>query len=308
MISEHVTNWLGYPVKLFDAATSEKGVSDYANTIYRIALDWDAEVDLPTLFSRFVSGTGSSQAPAIIIGQYHGDNPEANSDEVVQLLVAAQKKLPNLRGIFLGDIISEENEISWIIQTDISPVVNAYPDLEHLRMRGTSGLSLGGRLTHEKLKSLTIETGGLPPALLREVVASQLPALETLELWLGTPSYGGDVTVADLQPLLVERLFPSLKHLGLRDSEIVDQIAAVSAAPIFFHLDSLDLSLGILSDDGGRALLKNPAIKRLKNLDLHHHYMSEEMMAALKREFPGVNVDDPQKGGKPDDRYVAVGE
>src|SRR5690242_580810 len=143
MISEHAAEWLGFPVKLFDAKLSEKGVSDYANTVYRIALDWDAEVDFPTLFSRFISNPTSAQTPAIIIGQFHGDDPGQGSEPVVQLLVSAQAKLPNLRGIFIGDLLSEENEISWIIQSDISPLLVAYPNLEHLRLRGTGELSLG---------------------------------------------------------------------------------------------------------------------------------------------------------------------
>ena len=138
MISEHATDWLGLPVKLFDAELSEKGVSDYANTIYRLALDWNADPDFVTLFSRFVSNPASAQTPAIIIGQFHGDDPSQSSEEVVQQLIAAKAKLPNLRGIFIGDIISEENEISWIIQTDVSPLLAAYPQLEHLRLRGAS--------------------------------------------------------------------------------------------------------------------------------------------------------------------------
>jgi hypothetical protein len=46
MISEHLTDWLGLPVQLFDAARSEEGVTDYSGTIYRLALDWDAKVGL----------------------------------------------------------------------------------------------------------------------------------------------------------------------------------------------------------------------------------------------------------------------
>jgi hypothetical protein len=310
MISEHAAEWLGYPVKLFDAEASEEGVDDYANTIYRLAMDWDAEADLPTLFSRFLSNPASAQTPAIIIGQYHGDEPGMGSEEVVQLLVSAQAKLPNLRGIFIGDMVSEENEISWIVQSDVSPLLVAYPKLEHLRLRGTGELSLGGRLTHDNLKSFTIETGGLPPRLLEEALASQLPALESLELWLGTTGYGGDATVNDVRPLLSGTLFPALKHLGLRDSEIVDQIAAALAgASILSRLNSLDLSLGTLSDEGGKALLQNPALQRLKRLDLHRHYLSKEMMGSLKQQFPGVNVDDPQGDDTDeDDRYVAVSE
>jgi hypothetical protein len=308
MISEHATEWLGYKVKLFDAELSEEGVSDYAKTIYRLALDWDAEVDFATLFWRFLSKPESAQTPAIIIGQFHGDDPGEGSEQVVQLLVSSHAKLPNLRGIFIGDLVSEENEISWIVQTDVSPLLLAYPNLEHLRLRGTGELSLGGRLSHDKLKSLTIETGGMPPRLFQEVLASQLPALETLELWLGTPSYGGDVTVGELQPLLSGKLFPSVKHLGLRDSEIVDEIAAaLASAAILSRLETLDLSLGTLCDAGGKALLENPALKELKRLDLHHHYLSTEMMRALKRAFPSANLDDAQSS-KSDDRYVAVSE
>jgi hypothetical protein len=310
MITEHASEWLGFPVELFNSEVSEKGVADYENKIYRLALNWKSDADFPSLFSRFLSNPAAAKTPAIIIGHFHGDDPSQGSEEVVQLLVSAHSKLPNLRGIFIGDLVSEENEISWIIQTDISPLMVAYPNLEHLRLRGTGELSLGGRLVHERLKSLTIETGGLPPRLFEEVLGSQLPALESLELWLGTPGYGGDVTVADLQPLLSGKLFPALKNLGLRDSEIADDIAAaLSAAPIVSRLNSLDLSLGTLSDAGAEALLSNPALRRLKQLDLHRHFLSKDMMAALKREFPTVNVDDPQ-GEKTaeDDRYVAVSE
>jgi hypothetical protein len=308
MISEHATEWLGYRVKLFDAELSEEGVGDYANTVYRLALDWDAEVDFATLFWRFLSKPESAQTPAIIIGQFHGDDPSEGSEQVVQLLVSSHAKLPNLRGIFIGDMVSEENEISWIVQTDVSPLLLAYPNLEHLRLRGTGELSLGGKLTHDKLKALTIETGGLPPRLFQEVLASQLPSLESLELWLGTPSYGGDVTVDELQPLLSGKLFPALKHLGLRDSEIADEVAgALTSAPILSRLESLDLSLGTLSDEGGKALLENPALKTLKKLDLHYHFLSKDMMSTLKRAFPSVNLDDAQSS-KSDDRYVAVSE
>lgn len=310
MISEHATEWLGLPVQIFDDKRSAKPVTDQAKTIYRLALDWDAKAGFPTLFSRFVGNTNSAQTSAIIIGQFHGDDPQSSSEEVVQLLVSARDKLPNLRGIFLADIISEENEISWIQQTDVSPLLTAYPDLEHLRLRGSEGLSLGGRLAHEKLKSLIVETGGLPPRVLQEVLASQLPALEHLELWLGTPSYGGDVTVADLQPLLQGGLFPKLKHLGLRDSEIVDQVAAaVANAPVITQLESLDLSLGIMSDAGAKALLDSPTARRLKKLDLHHHYISYAMMGALKNGFAQVNLEEAQDSNSdPDDRYVAVSE
>jgi len=310
MINEHAAQWLGFPVQLFDAERSEKGVTDYATTIYRLALDWDAKTDFSTLFSRFLSGANSGQTPAIIIGQYHGDDPEQNIDEVVQLLVSARAKLPRLAGIFIGDILSEENEISWIVQGDVSPLWAAYPALEHLRIRGTNNLTLGRGVRHEGLKSLVIETGGLPPEVIAEVVSSQFPNLEHLELWLGTPSYGGDATVADLEPILQGGLFPKLKSLGLRDSEIADDVAeALASARIASQLEHVDLSLGLLSDRGAQALVESSGLKQCKSLDLHHHYLSDVMMAAVKATFPKVNLDDAEGDDcDPDDRYVSVSE
>jgi hypothetical protein len=308
MISEHVDHWLGYPVKLFDSKTAKKGVQEYSKVIYRLALDWDAEVGFPELFERFLDHPKVAETPAIIIGQFHGDDPETGSDEVVQLLVSARDRLPNLRGIFLADIISEENEISWIHQSDVSPIFNAFPGLEHLRLRGGDGLSLGPHSAHERLKSLIIEAGGLSANVLQEVASSHFPALEHLELWLGSDEYGGDAAVDDLQPILTGGLFPKLKYLGLRDSEFVDQIAGVlNISPVLNQLETLDLSLGTLSDDGGQALLETPQLKALKHLDLHHHYLSDDMMARLKAMYPGVNLDDAEED---DDgsRFVAVSE
>jgi hypothetical protein len=230
---------------------------------------------------------------------------------VVEALVAARDRLPNLRAIFFGDILSDEREISWIQQSDLSPLFAAYPQLEYFCVRGADGLSLGS-LKHDRLKSLIVQSGGLGANVVREVAAAELPELEHLELWLGTDEYGGDATVADLAPILDGGLFPKLKYLGLRDSEIADEIArAVAKAPVVERIRVLDLSLGILTDEGAAALLASPAIARLEKLDVHHHFCSEEMTAKLQS--LGVEVDaserkEPDRYGDEVWRYVAVGE
>jgi hypothetical protein len=120
--------------------------------------------------------------------------------------------------------------IRW--QSDVSPLFAAYPQLEDFCVRGAVGLSLGS-LKHDRLKSLNIQSGGLGANVIREVAAAELPELEHLELWLGEENYGGNATVADIAPILDGALFPKLKYLGLRDSEIADEIAgAVASAPV----------------------------------------------------------------------------
>jgi Leucine Rich repeat len=197
------------------------------------------------------------------------------------------------------------------VQSDVSPLLTAYPQLEYLQVRGNQGLSLGA-LQHDRLKSLVVETGGLSVNVVREVCNAQLPELEHLELWLGIEDYGGDTTVDDLQPILSGQLFPKLRYLGLRDSEIADEIAiALASAPVLEQIQVLDLSLGVLRDVGAEALIDNAAIAQLEKLDIHHHYVSEELVARLEELGIELDASDRQEEDEYDGEsyfYVAVSE
>jgi hypothetical protein len=218
--------------------------------------------------------------------------------------------LTNLRALFLGEMTSEECEISWIQQSDVTPLLRAFPRLEVLRVRGGTGLALEP-VRHESLRELAFETGGLPGAVARAVGACDLPALRHLELWLGVDEYGGDATVEDLAGVLAGTGLPQLRSLGLMDAEIADLAAeALASAPVVARLERLDLSMGILSDVGALALLGGQPLTHLRALDLSHHYLSEEMSAAMVERLVGVEVDirDRQVPDEDGDRYVAVDE
>jgi predicted DNA-binding WGR domain protein len=283
--------------------------------IYRLALTYDEEYDeqksLTDKLAAFLAEPAAQLAQGLVIGSWGGvDSVDRSSAPIVEALVAARGKLPNLKHLFLGDIVTEENEVSWIEQTDVSPLFEAYPQLEEFRVRGSNGLSFG-TLKHKNLKMLTVECGGLPVRVLREVCAAKLPALEHLELWLGADNYGWDGRVEDLQPLLSGKLFPKLRYLGLRDSEIADQVAAsVAQAPVLKIIRVLDLSLGNLSDEGAQALLASPTVAKLEKLDIHHHFVSDEVVAQLKALGTEVDASQRQKPWDfdPDYRYIAVGE
>ncbi len=106
--------------------------------------------------------------------------------------------------------------------------------------------------------------------------------MEHLELWLGTEEYGGNSSVEDLQPILSGELFPNLKYLGLRNCEFVNDIAAVIVnSPIVRRIETLDLSLGVLTDEGGRALLSLPTDGQLQHVNLHFNYMTSEVTKLL---------------------------
>jgi hypothetical protein len=281
LINEQATEFAGKAVADWD---EETGIAAPDKVNYRIMLDWDAteEGELWTdKLAAFLDDPNAERVTGLIVGHWGRVAEGESAAVVVEALTAARERLPNLTALFLGDMTYEESEISWIMQSDVSPLFSAYPRLEHFRVRGGNGLSFGG-LQHDHLKTLIVETGGLPATALREVMRARLPALEHLELWLGEENYGWDGSIDDLAPILTADLFPNLRYLGLRNSEITDEIAsAIGNAPILQHVRVLDLSLGTLSNEGAAALLASPAIRKLEKLDIHHHYLSEEMVARL---------------------------
>jgi len=309
MASYHnVTEFAGKVVVDWDPAET---VTDPADPIYRIALDYESGqrgTTWPDKFSAFLEHSASKGATGLVVGIWESwTRQQELADRVVEAIVSAREKLPDLTAIYFGDIVSEECEISWIAQTDVSPLFTAYPALEYFIVRGGNGLSLGTpRLP--ALRSLVVETGGMSAEIVHSISKSDLPALEHLELWLGDSSYGATSTVEDLEPILSGRLFPNLKYLGLRDSEFSDDIAAaLVTAPILERLEILDLSMGTLSDKGMEALLASPNLTRLKKLDINFHYCSDAMVARL--EALDIEVDAGDQQEEDDDyRYVAVGE
>ncbi|MBC8136927.1 MAG: STM4015 family protein [Fibrella sp.] len=307
-IYAHLTTWRGVPVVDWSSATDESLMGD---RFYRIGTDWDEEEPWLDQFALFLTRPGVSRVTGLIVG-FWGEE-DGQLPHIVEAIAGAREKLTSLSALFIGDIIGDENEISWIRQTDLSPLLTAYPALEHLGVRGTQGLSLGiPKLTG--LKSLTIESGGLPVSVIEEVSGAELPMLEHLELYLGTNGYGGDSSVDDLQTIFQHgpEKWPRLTYLGLRDCEYADGLAGAVAAdggvPVLRHVKTLDLSLGTLGDGGVRALAECPSVARLVKLDIHRHYASEASVALLTGLGITVDASDAQGEADEDDRYVAVSE
>ncbi len=309
-ISDNVSEFAGLPVLDFDP---QAGILFPHTIVYRLRLDYSNYDESKTnieVIKGFLADPSVEQVQAFIIGLW-GYDYDKDSSRIVQMIAESSDRLPNLKALFLGDITFEECEISWIQQSDVSPLLSAFPQLEYFRVRGGNGLSLG-ELNHTNLKSLIVESGGLSAAVVRQIASANLPALEHLEVWLGAENYGAEATIDDVKPILYGNRFPKLRYLGLRDSEIQDDIAgAVAEAPILNQIETLDLSLGILTDKGAEALLQSAQIKNLKKLDIHHHYVSEALVEKLQGLGVEVDASDKQTNDEDDDkiyRYVSVGE
>jgi hypothetical protein len=345
--SHHVAEFAGLPVVEFDAWDTIRGDFETAmywarnrrqphtehprsyRRLFEALADpgsvaWRLRTELPSSYGsgdrskafesleeylhRFSVLVGREEVRALVVGNVPDQDFQMRADEVVEALLGLAPKLTGLRALFFGEILREENEISWIQLCDLAPLVAALPHLEELVVRGGSG-SLGlGLAEHPSLRRLTVQSGGLRPEVVRDVCASSLPALEHLELWLGVEEYGGTTTPQDLAPVLSGEAFPRLRSLGLRNTGEIDAwVPALARAPVLASLDALDLSLGALTDKGGQALVEAaPAFRGLKRLDLHHHFLTEETRERVRAALPGVEVDlsEPEEP----DAYVQDGE
>ncbi len=307
----YAETYAGLPVVEI-APEEDEDIPDPGAVAVRISSGWGENNPIAEAFGALLKSVDTARVPALVIGGWE-DCYGTSSEQIVGLLADNAARFPGLRSLFVGAISSDEAEISWIQQSDVTPLLEAFPRLERLEVRGGTGLELRP-VRHESLRMLRFETGGLPAEVVRAIGACELPALEHLELWLGVEDYGGNATVADLAPILSGERLPALRHLGLQDSEIQDEIAAaVAAAPVVARLESLALSMGMLTDAGAEALLGGQPLTHLHTLDLHHHFLTDAMVARVTEALPGVEVDlSKQEEAEEDEgevwRYVAVSE
>lgn len=268
---------------------------------------WLAQIPDPGIVEELV--VGSWPAP------YDRPSP-------VKALAAVALDLPRLRFLRIGDMGSEDCEMSWITHDWLDPVLGAYcRQLTRLEVQGSQGLRMNP-FTSRVLESLTFECGGLPGMVVESLAESTLPALTRLELWLGTEEYGGDVTEEQLRDLFHSDAAPALEHLGLLNSEDpLRDLTALAGSPWLERISSLDLSLGVIGDECVE-ILTSGSFGDLTTLTVKdHHYLTTEDARRITAGLPGVRVE-ISAGEEPDEddddgwdnreryrgRWVSVGE
>lgn len=308
---DHLAELYGLPTFTFPASGATAGLPAADAVAWRIGAErWSCNEVWTETFEQFRDAVDLTRVRALIIGVW-GDVEDTDSSEVIDALLAVRERMPGLRALFLGDITDKECKLSRICQTDVTPLLTGFPALEEFGVRAGEplpGLSMGDdgesfdivtqlgfpALRHESLRRLVVESSGLTADVVRGAAASELPALEHLELWLGGSEYGADCTVTDLEPILSATGLPGLRHLALRNSEVQNEVAAALAiAPVVAQLEVLDLAMGVLTDDGAAALLAGQPLTHLRRLDLHHHFVSEPLRQRIREtlEPAGVEVD-----------------
>ncbi|MEM7231217.1 MAG: STM4015 family protein [Planctomycetota bacterium] len=305
MISYNLDRFDQKPVADFDPGL---GIADPLNTSYRVRAEYEDEIPFQDRLAKFLSDPNISKVNSLVIGAWSIEGE--SSESVVEMLTAASDDL-KLEALFLGDIVSEEQEISWIEHGDISPLFLAFPDLRILRVRGSNSLQVG-TIRHEKLEQLAFESGGLPSSVWLQVVQADLPSLEKLELWFGEDNYGFDGDVADLAGLNDETRFPKLKELGLMNSMVQNDIAKwIVQQPILARLERLDMSMGALTDEGAKALAESKAFSELSSFKIHYHFVSDEGLELLGKTGVSIDAAEQEEADEDDGEvyyYIGVSE
>ncbi|MBX3074799.1 STM4015 family protein [Candidatus Obscuribacterales bacterium] len=312
-INEHLIQFCGKPVVDFD---TNKKIMDPQGEAIRISLNYSEYEDdglyWEDKLDRLLADPLVEHLESLVIGPWE-DVGSQDTEFIVELLVKYKDKLCGLRQMFFGDVIMEESECSWLDHGDISELWSAFPKLTHFAIRGAGGLTIGDGLGQCKdLRSFVLQCSGLPADVPSDL-ATKLPELEHLEIWLGEENYGAEYTIDSIDRLINGDYFPKLRYLGLKNAEKADEIAELIArSKVVSKLRVLDLSMGTLSDAGGEALLKCPHLKNLDYLDLHYHFMSDDMIKKFLSLGIKVNLDDKQEGDREEDgtiwRFIAVSE
>jgi uncharacterized protein (TIGR02996 family) len=280
----------------------------------RIALDWDqyeAGVEPDQILDQLLGHPSARFLQELELGMvdFEGENFYDGLIDVI----ASTGPHPALRRLFVGDFdFPDETEISW---TEVGNAGNLWPHCQGLReviLQG-GGIVLG-EIDLPELRSFEVRTGGLDRAAIRSICGARWPKLKRLVLWFGDESYGAQGTVDDIRPILEGTGLPDLRHLGLMNAAFTDAICdALPTAKVLSRLATLDLSMGVMTDDGARTLSEHrEAFLHLHRLDLSDNYLEYEAVqlvqglcgkvetAQQKRPYESANGDLR--------RYPSVGE
>ncbi len=148
---------------------------------------------------------------------------------------------------------------------------------------------------------------GYHSAELRAIAKAEWPKLEDLEIWLGSDEYGCDCDYSDVEQILGRRDL-SLKRLGIMNMEFGDEVCAgLVDSPILPGLEHLDLTMGIIGEEGARSILDNREMfSHLKTLKISGFWTSE-IATELEGICKGAVI--RTRGPADDDyRYVEVSE
>jgi len=198
-------------------------------------------------------------------------------------------------------------DISWTYLDSLQPVYPLVPNLDTLYIK--MGHMDFGEIDLPQLRDFEVYTGGFSAENMASVLAAKWPQLERLILRFGNQEdYGASCELSHVLPLLENPRTPKLKHLGLGNSGFADElIEPLARSPLLRQLETLDLSLGMLSDTGAALLAKHAdAFKHLERIDVHQNYLSSDGLGTVTSALKQTEGSEQKQGD--DYRYCSISE
>ncbi len=220
-------------------------------------------------------------------------NGDPNEDDLQTIIDVLSERAPKTtRRITFGDNV---DQISWHQTGNLSRLWARVRQLRTFEIE--SGHFEVGEMRAPNLSRAVFITGGLTHSCARDIARAQIPNIEHLEIYYGTPDYGGSASLADVAPLLARTDLPRLKTLGLENAMFTNEIAAaLGDAPVLKTLTTLNLSQGTLTDEGARSLVEHKAsLAHLRTLDLSSSFLTSEGVELVSGLCPEVLVDDQRE-------------
>lgn len=213
---------------------------------------------------------------------------DRSSDADYRWVVAA---LGDIEGASISTLRIDAAELwRWARLGDLSKLWRNHRRLRVLELNGS--LFTLGKPDLPDLLALTIRSRDLSSPDVRAIAEAAWPSMERLELWFGDMD-ATDAGPEDLAPLLQARDAPALRHLALRATAFTDGLVdAMLETPLLSQLQTLDLSQGLMTDDGAAVMLSNShAFAHLETIDVGLNYLSRDATARLGERFgPAVQV------------------
>ncbi len=316
LIAEHAASFLGplaeharcydhlYHAPAPDAFAWKFGFIHGARMSYNQYWDSEFKGDIAQVLELLLRHP-SGRFLAELVLMYNDDPADDDLQPLIDVLV---KRAPEaLRKLVIGDDV---DQISWYRVGKLGKLWRALPRLEVLEIE--AGQFELGMIDARALRRMILKTGGLSKANGKAIASASLPAIEHLEVYYGDPEYGGECTLAEAEHLLATGGRPKLRRLGLMNAEFADAIcAALPGSKILPQLAHLDLSRGLMSDEGARTIAKHrAAFAHLDVLDVSSNYLTADGIEALKGVAKQVIIGNHKtvEADMPDFRYVDVGE
>jgi uncharacterized protein (TIGR02996 family) len=282
-------------------------------------IDWDGTSLDPMLLARGLFGSPLCMAlEELRIGMVRWDY-----NDQPDLIAEAGKHgwAKDLARLTVGDIADDIDMDHHSIGDVGKAITKAFPNLQSLKLHSGSQSWRGSKETFgvagfdlPKLKELVVETCAMSSKRMKALTAAKLPQLEKLELWFGERERDANAKAGDVAPVWDGKTFPKLKHLGLRNSELVtDFVRVVPASKLAKQLEVLDFSMGTMNDaDADELAAEAKQFPKLKQLIVDDSFLTDAAVKRLKAAFKGVQVSAKEMKERYDDeedaRYVSVSE